>query len=426
MNSLFPDFSAVPRRFFLDMNSFYCSVEQQEVEALRGKPTIVVPVLATHTCAIAASYEAKALGIRTGTAVQTARTLCPAVQIVEARPKLYLDYHARLLKTLNDHFVSIRPLSIDEVACRVPSLYQSPQKEAALAGRVKAQLARDLGPLMTCSVGIAPNVFLAKVASETRKPDSLTVWDDHCLPEALFDVKLSDLPGVGPSMKRRLGEAGILTTEALWNASAEELTRVWGSVIGARWFYMLRGSHECDYQPMQTPANQPKKSVGHSNVLAPEHRTRAGAQRILLELTRKALTRLKSYRQTASAVHVTVKYRSLRGARRDWIWTQQSTRHLHTNDDRIWMQILRPLFDTIPDLAPDAEPFYVGIVFSKLLLEKDRTLSLFEEAEEQERLGQVVNTVNQKHGRIVEIGGLHGAEGHVPLRIPFGAPEPCE
>jgi len=408
------------------MNSFYCSVEQQEVEALRGKPTIVVPVLATHTCAIAASYEAKALGIRTGTAVQTARTLCPAVQIVEARPKLYLDYHARLLKTLNDHFVSIRPLSIDEVACRVPSLYQSPQKEAALAGRVKAQLARDLGPLMTCSVGIAPNVFLAKVASETRKPDSLTVWDDHCLPEALFDVKLSDLPGVGPSMKRRLGEAGILTTEALWNASAEELTRVWGSVIGARWFYMLRGSHECDYQPMQTPANQPKKSVGHSNVLAPEHRTRAGAQRILLELTRKALTRLKSYRQTASAVHVTVKYRSLRGARRDWIWTQQSTRHLHTNDDRIWMQILRPLFDTIPDLAPDAEPFYVGIVFSKLLLEKDRTLSLFEEAEEQERLGQVVNTVNQKHGRIVEIGGLHGAEGHVPLRIPFGAPEPCE
>jgi len=56
MNSLFPDFSAVPRRFFLDMNSFYCSVEQQEVEALRGKPTIVVPVMTTHTCAIAASY----------------------------------------------------------------------------------------------------------------------------------------------------------------------------------------------------------------------------------------------------------------------------------------------------------------------------------------------------------------------------------
>jgi DNA polymerase-4 len=424
MNSLFPDFGAVPRRFFLDMNSFYCSVEQQEQEGLRGKPTIVVPVLAEHTCAIAASHEAKALGIRTGTAVAMARMLCPTVRIVEAQPKLYLDYHTRLVTALKDHFVSIRALSVDEVACRVPSLYQSREKEAALATRVKAHLAHALGPLMTCSVGIAPNVFLAKVASETQKPDGLTVWDDHCLPEALFGVKLSNLPGVGPAMKRRLGEAGILTTEALWNATPEELTRVWGGVVGARWHYMLRGSHECDYQPMQTPANEPKKSVGHSNVLAPDHRSRAGAERILLELTRKALTRLKSYRQAASGVHITVKYRGLRGNRKDWIWTQQSTRHLHTNDERIWMQILRPLFAVIPDLAPEAEPAYVGIVFSKLLLEKDRTLSLFEEDEEQARLAQTVATMNKKHGRIVEIGGLSTVSDQIPLRIPFGAPEP--
>ena len=425
MNSLFPDFCAVPRRFFLDMNSFYCSVEQQEVEALRGKPTIVVPVLADNTCAIAVSREAKALGIKTGTAVPMARMLCPMVQIVEARPKLYLDYHSRMLKALNDHFVSVRALSIDEVACRVPSLYQSPEKEAALAGRVKAQLARELGSLMTCSVGIAPNVFLAKVASETKKPDGFTRWDDHCLPESLFGVKLSNLPGVGPSMKRRLGKAGILTTEALWNASAEDLRAVWGSVVGARWYYMLRGSHECDYQPMQTPATEPKKSVGHSNVLAPEHRSRTGAQRILMELTRKAIMRLQSYRQTASAVQVTVKYRGLRLGSRDWVWTQQSRRHLYTNDDRTWLQILRPIFDAIPDLS-DAQPFYVGIVFSKLLLEKDRTLSLFEEDDQQARLADAVEAVNRRHGRVVEIGSLHDPVVQIPLRIPFGAPEPLE
>ncbi len=426
MNSLFPDFSAVPRRFFLDMNSFYCSVEQQEQEGLRGKPTIVVPVLAEHTCAIAASREAKALGIKTGTAVQMARMLCPTVQIVEARPKLYLDYHARLLKALNDHFVSIRALSIDEVACRVPSLYRSPQKEAALAVRVKAQLARDLGPLMTCSIGVAPNVFLAKVASETKKPDGLTIWDDHCLPEALFGVKLSDLPGVGPSMKRRLAAAGILTTEALWNASAEDLRAVWGSVVGARWYYMVRGSHECDYQAVQAPATQPKKSVGHSNVLAPEHRSRAGAERILRELTRKALVRLKSYRQASGAVQVTVKYRGVRGSKQDWIWTQQSNKHLHTNDEQVWMQILRPLLEGVPDLSPDAVPYFVGIVFGKLLLERDKNLSLFEEDEEQDRLGKAVDALNRKHGRVVEIGGLHRVGSEVPLRIPFGAPESLE
>jgi len=223
-----------------------------------------------------------------------------------------------------------------------------------------------------------------------------------------------------------LGEAGILTTEALWNASAEELGRVWGSVLGERWWYMVRGSHECDYQPMQTPPTQPKKSVGHSNVLAPDHRSREGARRILLELAKKALTRLKSYRQTASAVHVTVKYRGVRGVKGDCVWTQQSTRHLPTNDERFWANILRPLLDAIPDLSPGREPFYVGIIFGKLLLEKDLNLSLFEEDVEQQRLAQALNAVNQKYGRVVEVGGLHGVGGQVPLRIPFGAPEASE
>jgi hypothetical protein len=81
------------------------------------------------------------------------------------------------------------------------------------------------------------------------------------------------------------------------------------------------------------------------------------------------------------------------------------------------MQIVRLLFDAIPDLAPDAESLYVGITFGKLLLEKDRTLSLFEEDEEQDRLAEAVHAVNQKHGRMVEIGGLHGVGGQVPLRI---------
>src|SRR5438552_488055 len=123
MLSLFPDFSAVPRRFFLDMNAFYCSVEQQEVEAYRDKPLIVVPVLTDNTCAIAVSYEAKALGIRTGMAVKQARGVSSELQIVEARPRLYLDYHARIVQILNDHFASVRVLSIDEMTCRVPSLY---------------------------------------------------------------------------------------------------------------------------------------------------------------------------------------------------------------------------------------------------------------------------------------------------------------
>ena len=96
----------------------------------------------------------------------------------------------------------------------------------------------------------------------------------------------------------------MITVETLWQTSAYDLRKLWGSVVGEQGWYMLRGSHDCDYAPMQR-LDDAKKSVGHSNVLAPEHRSAEGAKRILLELFRKALARLRSYDQVASAVQIT-------------------------------------------------------------------------------------------------------------------------
>ncbi|HLI49768.1 MAG TPA: hypothetical protein VKV18_13920, partial [Chthonomonas sp.] len=107
------------RRFFLDMNAFFASVEQQENAALRGKPVIVVPLKVPTTCAIAASYEAKAFGIRTGTSVRTARRLCPELVVIEARPLLYVQYHRALCELLQAYFVSVQVLSIDEMVCGI-------------------------------------------------------------------------------------------------------------------------------------------------------------------------------------------------------------------------------------------------------------------------------------------------------------------
>ena len=204
MSHLFSEFTQTPRAFFLDMNAFYTSVEQQECPAYRGRPTIVVPMLTDNTCAIAASYEAKALGIKTGTDVRMARGTAPGVQVVAARPHLYLEYHHRLVGVLGDYFTRVDVLSIDEMACPVShALYKSAADEEKLARRVKERIAKELGPHLKCSVGVAPNVFLAKVASERQKPDGLTIWNDHNLPGALFECKLGDLPGIGPAMRRR-------------------------------------------------------------------------------------------------------------------------------------------------------------------------------------------------------------------------------
>lgn len=430
MEHLFAAFNQRPRAFFLDMNAFYTSVEQQECPAYRGQPVIVVPVRTESTCAIAASYEAKALGIKTGTGVRLARTIAPQVHIVEARPALYLDYHRRLVTLLHDYFARVKVLSIDEMTCPVPhALYKSPIHEERLAQRVKEHMARELGSCLTCSVGIAPNVFLAKVASERRKPDGLTIWDDHNLPDALFACKLAALPGIGPALRKRLKEQGVLTVETLWQTSAHDLRKLWGSILGERWYYMLRGSHECDYQPMQQH-EEAKKSIGHSNVLAPEYRDVDGARRILLELMHKALQRLRAGDQVASAVQVTVKYRHCLTARAEiryktpaGSWVRRSRKHLHTADERVWLPIVRPLVAAIPDLRPGAEPYFVGIVFSELLKEEDKNLSLFDSEDEQRRrLALVVDALNKKKAGSVRLAAF-GSEDVVPQRIPFGAPE---
>jgi DNA polymerase IV len=380
--------------------------------------------------AIAASYEAKRVGIKTGTSVPLARLACREVHIVEARPELYLQYHRRRLDLLERHFVSVKALSVDEMACRVPLLYKSVPDEERLARKIKAEIAEELGPYLRCSVGIGPNVFLAKAASDCQKPDGLTIWNEDTLPEALFPLQLGDLPGIGSAMKRRLAACGIVSVEGLWDASPLDLRRVWNSVVGERWYYMMRGSQEADYQPMQQ--SDVKKSVGHSNVLAPQHQTLASAKGILLELFARALQRLRAYGQAASAVQITVKYRNRPAAKGtgrralvvpEGIWVRRSRKHLHANDEATWLKVVRPILDAIPDLALAAEPSYVSIVFSDLLAVQDLNLNLFAEVEQKQRLSQIVDEINRKHEGVVHLAGLHGSGGQIPKRIPFGAPD---
>jgi len=129
----------VLRWLVLDLNSFFASCEQQEHPELRGKPVIVVPTMAETTCAIAASYPAKAFGIKTGTLVHEARRLCPDVQLVPAHHKLYVEYHHRILAAIDRHIPVEEVMSIDEVACRLDKVQQDPAVARTLALNISAK-----------------------------------------------------------------------------------------------------------------------------------------------------------------------------------------------------------------------------------------------------------------------------------------------
>src|ERR1700694_3399752 len=137
------------RWLVLDLNSFFASCEQQEHPELRGKPIIVVPTMAEHTCAIAASYPAKAFGIKTGTLVHEARRLCPDVQLVHANHKLYVEYHHRILAAIDKHIRLEEVMSIDEVACRLDKVQCAPAVAHTLAQNIKHEIQNQAGECLT-------------------------------------------------------------------------------------------------------------------------------------------------------------------------------------------------------------------------------------------------------------------------------------
>ena len=149
--------------------------QQQENPALRGQPVIVVQTPTDSACAIAASYAAKAFGIKTGTLVRDARRLCPAVIPVQANHRLYTDYHERILKAVDTCLPVEKVCSIDEMACRLMGTERQVPVARELALKVKRALREQVGECLTCSIGIAPNVFLGKVGSDLPEAD-LADW----------------------------------------------------------------------------------------------------------------------------------------------------------------------------------------------------------------------------------------------------------
>src|ERR1700749_2350585 len=139
---------------FVDLNSYFASVEQEVRPELRGRPVGVVPMMADTTCCIAASYEAKAFGVRTGTIVADAKRMCPGIVLVEARHELYVEYHHRVVEAVESCVPVTSVMSIDEMACRLMGREQPLLAALELAAQVKAAVRSKAGSTLRCSVGL--------------------------------------------------------------------------------------------------------------------------------------------------------------------------------------------------------------------------------------------------------------------------------
>ena len=179
------------RCLFVDFDSFFASVEQHDDPRLRGRPVAVVAVPSDTTCCLAASQEAKGLGIKTGPGVREARERCPDIALVLARPWRYIEMHHAFMAAIGDCIPTEKAASIDEVPCTLIGRERQRDNAIAIARRIKQRLCDvGIGPDMSCSIGIGPNRFLAKTASDMNKPDGLTVIEQADLPHALHGLAL--------------------------------------------------------------------------------------------------------------------------------------------------------------------------------------------------------------------------------------------
>lgn len=391
-------------RLAVDFNSYFASVEQQLDPALRGLPVAVVPTLAQTTSCIAASYEAKAFGVNTGTRVADALQLCPSLRLVVGDHAKYVEFHERIKQTI-DRVCQITDVpSIDEMHCQLNAGDSTPERARAMALRIKQAIYAEIGECLKCSIGIAPNRYLAKTASDMQKPDGLVLIQQHELPHILFPLKLRDFCGIGANLEFRLHEHGIHTSEQLCRASKETLRAAWGGIEGERMWRRLRGE-EIWY------ADSGQKSIGHSHVLPPDMRNRHDAHAVIHRMLQKAAMRLRKQQLYCAALQVQVGVVQGDGWSASARCSQtQDTVELGHHLDTLWRRLPRTLH----------KPLSVGVVLHELVPAAQQTLPLFDAQPKRPELNHTVDRINRRFGKsALYFGHSHGAQDHAPMRIAF-------
>jgi len=405
------DFQAL----FLDMNSFFALVEQQVQPTLRGVPLGVAPYTGGSGCIIAASREAKNLGIKTGTLVRDAKRIYRQIKIIEARPALYMIYHKEIKKVIENFTPHFQVLSVDEFIINLISREQNRQAAIKLGQGIKDKIKSDVGDFLTCSVGIGPNRFLAKMAGERRKPDGLTVVQLSQLENFYHQIKLLDICGINHRLEFCLNKFGINSPLDLFHADLPRLRLILNH-SGRLWWYRLRGYEVDDYFSAT-------KTVGHSHVLAPEFRNRGGAEAVIRKLIYKTASRLRADGFLAAGVFVAISFY-------DGPTFKKGKRVSPFSDTRSFINYV---FEILKSCRWYDKPSYVSIAAFNLTSAKNIQLCLRQarapfgailpEIEKSRKISEAMDKIDDQFGvGFIHPASVFPARDSAPDRIPFGQP----
>ena len=219
----------------VDLDAFYASVEMIEEPSLAGKPVLIGGRPDSRSVVAAASYEARKYGCHSAMPMSQAVRLCPGAVILPPRFPLYREYSTRVMDILRSESEFVQQMSIDEAYVDLASVASSMREAEGRARRIQGRIRLDAG--LPCSVGLASNKMVAKVACETGKPNGFVTVLQGKEAAFLSDLAVRALPGIGPQSARRLNAHGFMTLGQVASAPVKALTTVlgpWGAALQRR------------------------------------------------------------------------------------------------------------------------------------------------------------------------------------------------
>jgi len=385
---------------YLDFDGFFASVEQQARPTLRGKPVGIVPFDGTvHTCVIACSKEAKAMGVKNVMRLGDAKKICPELVLVSQSPDLYRRAHNALIAEINSVIPISAIKSIDELCCKLDNKdIEAPHE---LAKQIKNAISEGVGSYVTCSIGFAANRHLAKIACKMDKPDGVTIWQPDIMPAPLYDLVFDDIAGIGKNMEKRLWNAGVYSVKNFMALEPKHARKIWGNVHGESLWYALHG--------YDVKANKSKRGMfGHGRVLPPELRNYKGAYACTRILIVKAARRMRREGYHASMLYM---WLSLRGNHKkgEYSWTTKHSFHA-ASDDQACLQALDKVWVKVKQSVPQhLRIVRVGVTLGHLSPDSTRQLDMLVNDDPErlkwESITSAVDSLNARYGKsIITLG----------------------
>ncbi|WP_297048218.1 DNA polymerase IV [uncultured Desulfovibrio sp.] len=407
----------------LDMDAFFASVEQLDDPTLRGRPVIIGGdrrgVVST------ASYEARRFGVHSAMPMTTARRLCPQGVFLRGRGARYSELSARIMACLREFSPAVEPASIDEAYLDASGLERLFGPPEALARAVKARVAEVTGGL-TCSVGLAPVKFLAKICSEVNKPDGIFILPPEAVDDFLLSLEVTRLPGVGRRMAESLRGLGITRVARLRALSREFLERrygKWGLVLHER----ARG---IDPRPV-TPEHE-VKSEGAERTFARDVRDRELLCRALFAHAERVGARLRRNGLAGRTVTLKIKFADFRqitrsrtlGGRTDATATIfETARELLEEEDP--SQPIRLIGLSVSGFEAPAEQLLLPGAAGCSGRRGRGGLPAPEEEARRRRLDRALDVLRDRFGaNAVQRGGIHGTDLSGETERPGGKDAP--